>query len=479
MILSTGMADLEEIEAAVGFLKARGAQFALLHCVSTYPAPFEALNLRFIEVLKQFGVPIGYSAHERGIMIPVVALTLGACIIEKHITLDRTLPGPDHAASLEPGGFEKMVRDLRHAETALGVPQKQLARMEVINRHVLRKSLVATRDLPAGTVITREMVGVKGPGKGLFPNQLDQLLGITLARDLKANDYFEEKDLLAAVPQGQIAPHRFNRTWGLKARFHDLIDILALKPELVELHFSEDDVDFPFQAPPSPYPQQLFIHAPEFFQKRLLDLGAMDDEHRERSLHILQRTIDKAAQLAPHFQGGQVNVVIHVGGMSMDAPQEAPAKTLLRAIDTFKLLDPKGLTLLPENLAPRPWYFGGQWNQNVFIAPEDMVQFCKELKVGMTLDISHAQLYCAYANLNLSDFVAQCLPYTKHLHFGDARGIDEEGLQIGQGVIHWDDLMAQLVQQDFSWVPEIWNGHLNNFQDFIVAVNRLAGYKVL
>lgn len=479
MILSTGMADFEEIEGAVAFLKARQVQFALLHCVSTYPAPFEALNLRFIEALKQFSVPVGYSAHERGIMIPVVAVTLGACIIEKHITLDRTLPGPDHAASLEPSGFEKMVRDIRHAEVALGVPEKQLARMEVMNRQVLRKSLIATRDLPIGTVITREMVGIKGPGKGLFPNQLDQLLGVQLTRDIQANDYFIEADLTGKATQGDLPRQPFKRPWGLKARFHDLIDVLALKPDLVELHFSEDDIQFPFQAPATPHPQQLFIHAPEFFQQQLLDLGSIEDEHRERSLQILQRTINKAAQLAPHFSGGPVHVVIHVGGMSMDTPKEPTHTTLLRAIETFKQLDSKGVILLPENLPPRPWYLGGQWHQNVFIRAEEMVEFCKALNVGMTLDISHAQLYCTYYNISLSDFVAQCLPHTKHLHLGDARGIDEEGLQIGDGVVPWDDLMAQLAKQDFSWVPEIWNGHLNNFQEFIVAINRLAGFKVL
>jgi N-acetylneuraminate synthase len=479
MILSTGMATLDEIAQTVDFLNDLGATFALLHCVSTYPAPFESLNLRFIETLKQFGVPVGYSSHERGIVMPVVAMTLGACIIEKHITLDRTLPGPDHAASLEPQGFERLVRDIRNAEISMGNAEKQLAHMEMMNRQVLRKSLIAIRDLPTGTVITREMVGVKGPGKGLTPQRLPELIGVTLNRDIKADDYFVESDLQARRQQARLNINGLRRTWGLKARFHDLMTILEQKPQLVELHFSEKDIDHAFDPPPQPYPQRLFIHAPEFANHRLLNMSAGDEETREITLQLVQQTIDKAAELQPFFAGGTVGVVIHVGGMTMDEPTEANAVYLRRAIETFKRLDSRGLILLPENLPPRPWYFGGQWHQNIFIRAEEMVEFCQEVGVGMTLDISHAQLYCNFYNVSLADFTKLCLPYTRHLHFADARGIDEEGLQVGEGMVKWDELLNLLAQEDFTWVPEIWNGHLNNFEPFITAVNRLAGYRVL
>jgi N-acetylneuraminate synthase len=179
LILSTGMASLEEITYTVDFLKKNNAEFALLHCVSTYPAPFENLNLRFIQTLKQFNVPVGYSSHERGIVMPIVALTLGASIIEKHITLDRTLPGPDHAASLEAVGIKKLIRDIRNAEQALGSLEKSLSAMEIMNRQVLRKSLVAAKPIPSGSVVTREMIKVKGPGKGLSPQRIDDLIWLS------------------------------------------------------------------------------------------------------------------------------------------------------------------------------------------------------------------------------------------------------------------------------------------------------------
>src|SRR5262245_35188727 len=212
MLRCTGMPTMPEIELAAAYLNDLGADFALLHCVSTYPAPFEWLNLRFIESLKRFGVPVGYSGHERGIAIPLVALALGASLIEKHLTLDRTLPGPDHPASLEPGGFQRLVRDLRNAEMALGGYEKHLSDMESLNRQVLRKSIGAARDLPAGTVVSQEMTRIIGPGKGLSPQRLDELLGVTLHRDVKAGEFFNEQDL-KPQPVETIANSSLQRPW--------------------------------------------------------------------------------------------------------------------------------------------------------------------------------------------------------------------------------------------------------------------------
>lgn len=474
MILSTGMCTLHEIERTVEFLKQRNASFALLHCVSTYPAPFENINLRFLETLKQFGVPVGYSSHERGIAIPVLALGLGACIIEKHITLDRTLPGPDHPSSLEPAGIQKLVRDIRNAEESLGVNEKTLSAMEMLNRHVLRKSLVAARSLPAGTVVTKEMVFVKGPGKGLSPQRIDELVGAKLERDVAEDEYFTEGDLLTGT--GETIPvDRLRSRWGLKARFHDLLDIIEKKPRVVELHFSDEDVDHKFEPPAEPFDQQLFVHAPEFSQSRLLDLCSTDEEVRERAITLMQRTVDKAVELRPHFTDS-VSVVIHVGGMSMDEPISDRKYLLRRAVDSFNRIEAKGITLLPENLPPRPWYLGGQWFQNVFIRPEEMVEFCQELNVGMTLDISHAQLYCNYSGESLYDFIQKCLPYARHLHISDASGIDGEGVQIGEGVVEWEKVTELLTRDDFTWVPEIWSGHLHNGAGFVEAIKRLSKY---
>lgn len=474
LILSTGMASWDEIERTVAHLGERGADFAILHCVSTYPAPFENLNLRTIERLRGFGVPVGYSSHERGIAMPIAAVALGACIIEKHITLDRTLPGPDHAASVERAGIERMVRDIRNLELALRGGDKQLSAMELQNRLVLRKSLVAARDLPAGTVVEPAMVTTMGPGKGLSPQRAEELVGVTLRRDVAAQEYFTDGDL-AAPEAVQIDSAPLRKRWGLKARFHDLEEVLALKPELVELHFSEEDLDHAWSPPPEPLPQQLVVHALEFSEQRLLDLSSHDEAWRERCIALVQRTIDRSVELGAHF-AGPVSVVIHVGGMSMDEPEPDVDALMASSIDALRRLDARGATLLPENLPPRPWYLGGQWFQNLWTHPEHMIEVCQETGLGMTLDISHAQLHCAHAGEPLEDYVRRCLPYARHLHLADASGIDHEGLQIGEGVVDWDELLDVLAAEDFTWVPEIWSGHLHGHAGFVHAVNRLAAF---
>jgi N-acetylneuraminate synthase len=473
LILSTGMATFEEIETTAAFLGERDVDFALLHCVSTYPAPFENLNLRFIERLKGLGVPVGYSSHERGIAMPLAAVTLGACIVEKHITVDRTLPGPDHPASVEAGGINRLVRDIRNLELALGSGDKALSAMELQNRQVLRKSLVAARDLTAGAVVGRDMVRALGPGKGLSPQRIDELVGVTLRRDVAADEPFVDGDL-AGPADLELRADGLRRRWGLKARFHDLLEVQALKPELVELHFSQEDVGHPFTPPERPFEQQLFVHAPEFADQRLLDLCSADPETRRRAIDLVQATIDRAAELGRHFAGGPPAFVIHVGGMSMDEPERDVDALLQRAAAAFRELDARGLDLLPENLPPRPWYLGGQWFQNAFTHPEHMVEFCRELALGMTLDVSHAQLWCAESGMPLREYVERTLPYARHLHLADASGIDNEGLQIGEGEIDWNALLEQLERTDFTWVPEIWSGHLHGHQGFVHAVNRLA-----
>jgi N-acetylneuraminate synthase len=303
---------------------------------------------------------------------------------------------------------------------------------------------------------------------------LEELIGVRLDRSIKAGEYFTEGDLKPG-PVTKVDTTNLRRPWGLKARFHDLEAILSLKPRVVEMHFSEDDVDFPFTPPAAPYGQRLIVHAPEFSKQRLMDLCSLNDELRESSIALIQRTIDKAALLRPHFSG-PASVVIHVGGMTMDEPVFDTRAMLDRALEAFKRFRTNGIILLPENLPPRPWYLGGQWCQNVFIHSEEMAEFCKELGLGMTLDICHAQLYCTAYHRDLIQYVRTCLPYVRHLHLSDASGIDGEGLQIGEGVVPWSEILDLLSGSDFTWVPEIWSGHLHNAAGFVEALSRLAKF---
>ena len=190
MILSTGMSNLDEVAAAVGAVRAAGnRELVILHCVSNYPAAPSSVNLRVMKTLEdEFGVPVGYSDHTEGIAIPLAAVALGACIVEKHFTLDRSLPGPDHRASLEPHELAAMMRGIRTVEAALGDGIKQPAAEELNTAAVARRSLVAACDLQAGTVLLDAMVAIRRPGTGLPPSALLQLVGRCLRQDVAAGE---------------------------------------------------------------------------------------------------------------------------------------------------------------------------------------------------------------------------------------------------------------------------------------------------
>src|ERR1017187_3834910 len=190
LILSTGMSTLGEVEEAVHVLQSAGAsQLTLLHCVTEYPAPYAEVNLRAMQTLKTaFGLPVGYSDHTPGIDITVAAVALGAEVIEKHFTLDRSLPGPDHAASLEPSELRQMVEAIRHVEAALGTGIKAPAPCELPNISVARKSLVAFRPLPAGHRLTAGDLDIKRPGNGLAPKMIPALIGRTLRAALDKDE---------------------------------------------------------------------------------------------------------------------------------------------------------------------------------------------------------------------------------------------------------------------------------------------------
>ncbi len=190
LIVSTGMSTLGEVEEAVAVLHGEGATaLTLLHCVTEYPAPYAEVNLRAMQTLKTaFGLPVGYSDHTPGIEIAVAAVAMGAMVIEKHFTLDRSLPGPDHAASLEPAELQHMVTAIRNVEAALGTGIKSPAPCELPNLSVARKSLVAAHALPAGHRITVGDLDIKRPGTGLAPKFLPALLGRSLRADVAKNE---------------------------------------------------------------------------------------------------------------------------------------------------------------------------------------------------------------------------------------------------------------------------------------------------
>ena len=195
VILSTGMATIAEIKGAVKVLTDNGVRkdkITILHCNTEYPTPMEDVNLRaMLHIAQELGVAVGYSDHTLGIEVPIAAVALGATVIEKHFTLDKTLPGPDHRASLEPEELKAMVSAIRNIEKAIGGSGlKEVSKSEEKNKAIARKSIVATAAIAKGEVLTAEKLGTKRPGTGLSPMLWDEVIGSKAIRD------FEEDDLI-------------------------------------------------------------------------------------------------------------------------------------------------------------------------------------------------------------------------------------------------------------------------------------------
>jgi len=196
LLVSTGMATLEEVRDAVNVITAEGAPLILLHCVSSYPAPPDEANLRAIDTLRDaFGVPVGYSDHSLGFDVSLAAVARDACILERHFTLDRRRTGPDHRMSLEPRELSELVVRVRAVEASLGNGQKQAQPSEIDMRITARRSIVAARALKAGEKLTADSLAVKRPGGGVAPGRLHSMVGRSLTRALRADEQLSEADL--------------------------------------------------------------------------------------------------------------------------------------------------------------------------------------------------------------------------------------------------------------------------------------------
>lgn len=481
LICSTGMSNESEIVDAVALLRRLNARFVLLHCNSTYPAPFKDIHLNYLERLKQIGgCPVGYSGHERGIAVVIAAVAKGAKIIEKHFTLDRDMEGNDHRVSLLPDEFAEMVRGIREVEQSLGATNtRRVTQGEMMNREVLAKSLAINRSLRTGETITAAMIEVRSPGKGLSPYRKDELVGKSALRDFHAGDLFFPSDV--DVPRIEARPYKFSRPFGIPVRYHDL-ELMSARSnfDLLEFHLSYKDMGEPLEKyVPHAYDLDLVVHSPELFAgDHILDLCARDPVYRKRSIDELQRVVDLTRRLKPHFKRAtQPCIIVNVGGFSADGfiPETERSGLYDLVAESLDKVDKEGVAIIPQTLPPFPWHFGGQRYHNLFLTPEDIELFCERYGYRVCLDVSHSALACTHFGSSFRDFLSRVGKYSAHLHIADAEGVDGEGLQIGKGHIDFSMVADALghTAPSASFIPEIWQGHKNGGEGFWLALERL------
>lgn len=483
MLVSTGMSSEEEITNAISLLRNANASFILLQCNSTYPAPFKDVNLKYMNRLKELGECfVGYSGHERGIYVPLAAVGMGAKIIEKHFTLDKTMEGNDHKVSLLPDEFADMVAGIRAVEQSLGtMAPRKITQGEMMNRESLAKSIIINRPIKKDQVITADMLEVRSPGKGLAPYKKKELIGRAAKRDMNEGDFFFPSDLSDTAINAR--DYQFKLPFGIPVRYHDVAN-LSGKSNLgiLEFHLSYKDMEVDFHQyfdKKSPLDYQLVVHAPELFAgDHTLDLCSKSEIYRKQSIQEMQKVIDITNQLKQYFpKTKKPCIVVNCGGFTsngfLDAAEKKELYTILEK--SLKELNTDGVELIPQTMPPFPWHFGGQQYHNLFVTAEEIVSFCKKNKMRICLDVSHSKLACNYYKMDFEEFIDQTSPYSAHYHLADSGAEDDEGLQIGEGTIDFTSLMKKMIvnSPDATWIPEIWQGHKNNGEGFWIALDRL------
>ena len=484
VILSTGMSSDSQIKHTVNYLDGLISEYALLHCNSAYPAPYKDINLHYIKKLKQISSTgiIGYSGHERGIEVPIAAIALGAKVIEKHFTIDKGMEGSDHKVSLLPEEFKEMVSCIRNVENSLIFSETRvITQGEIMNRESLGKSVVAKRPITLGSIITKNDVTLKSPGKGLSPDMVGELIGKKSIRSMEADEFFFPSDL--QKERATFSKYKFNREFGIPVRYHD-IDSLGSKSNFnfLEFHLSYGDmgsdlskfIQSPFHS------LSYYVHAPELFENdHVLDLASRDKVYRAKSIENLERVIDETLRIAPFFPDSvKPLIVFNAGGFSENEFVSSSYREESYSIIEDSLLAFKDLEdceLLIQTMPPFPWHFGGQRFHNNFVNHLEIQSFCERTGYDICFDLSHYQLACNYYGFIMDEFLDAVKKHVRYMHIVDAKGIDGEGLQIGDGQINFDYFADTLNRLAIGagFIPEIWQGHKDGGRGFIEALDRL------
>lgn len=480
MILSTGMSTDSEIDRTVDFLREHKAEFALLHAVSSYPVDTQEANIRRIRTLRdRYGVEVGYSGHDIGTTLSVVAVSLGATIVEKHITLDRSMRGPDHKVSLLPQELERLVAQIREVEEAKGSGRSRIQQGEMLNRLVFRKSLVALKPIAAGQLIERSMIGAKAPGTGLTPQRLHDLVGRNAPRAMEVDDLFQPSDLGGVGAAAAVEVPPFGK-WGMVVRYHDFESVLQYEPECLEFHLTHKDttLDVPHerleQFADVLRHKTLRVHSCEYIGEKLFDLCSKYPDIRKASADTLQRVVDITAELSRHFDGSDPYIVVNVGAMSLRDEVRDTEIDVEAMYEIVRDLELHNTHIMMQTMPPNPWYFGGQWKGHYFLDAQELIDFCEATGQFVCLDLSHAQMSCSFRGEDLVEYAARLRPYVKHLHIADAQGIEGEGVQIGEGDVDFAGFFKAYEGYDGTWIPEIWQGHVNGHEGARAALAELS-----
>ncbi len=498
--LSTGMTTHNDIKKIISFINRKNKKklnITYLHCVSSYPPREDEINLKYIKTLKKLAGnnKIGYSGHERGINPSILSVYFGARVIERHITLNKQMIGPDHNSSVTFKELKNLIKisknvyeitqnnkpslkkflnkfNLNKNIISIGENKKIISNNALFNKKILGKSFVYKSNLKKGSKIKIGNIKLVSPGKILGSLDFKKFLNKKIIKNVKKNHYVKLDDFNSYKKKN----YKINRNWGLVGRLGDFEQFIHEKASLVEIHLTWRELINP-KLPKKNFKQELVIHAPEYFNDKLIDFTTNNKKILNNSYEMMENISSLIDKIKNNFYFDEKKgpkLVLHPGGHSEFAEDNLSKinryRNLMKNINKLKS---KNYNLLLENMPPFPWYYGGMYYQHIFSDSEEIISFCKESNLNICYDTSHAKLSSNLLKRNFINFSKKILKYTDYLHISDAKGTDGEGLQIGNGEINFKEFFELAKNNNASFIPEIWNGHLEDGKGFKKALEKL------
>lgn len=457
-----------EVERALGSL--RGSNWTPLHCVSNYPTSLANAKLGYITfLLEKWSRPVGFSSHDVNWETCLLAMQLGASVIERHITLDKEMQGLDHSSSSTPDEFFKLSQFAAELEVALSGNGPRVPNQgEFLNLQNLGRSFYASKVLKKGTKVSVGDLTYRAPKVGLDKNTFTAFERLPLAEDLEQGEALMRssyegtpmlpRTLAAAAEEMKIS---------IPVRLHDYEQLSSQIPVgAFEFHLSFGEVQRGLDLPAVRDSDRFSIHLPDYVDSsKLFDPFSPDAETRQLSTQVLAN----CAQFARKLQEATGAEVPLVGSFSR---LHGPKKDFYeRHGELSREFRQNGLSLAMQWLPPFAWYFGGSEKLDVFCSEQDS-QFILANQVPLCMDVCHLGLGRNYYGFDAMEILANLQDLIQHVHISDTSGIDGEGLQIGDG--DSGDLISEALRLDAYKVLEVWQGHLDNNRGFIEAVQRVV-----
>ena len=473
VMVSTGGHSLDQIENSLLPLKNSG--LIVFHCIANYPAALGCQNLNFLRTLSEMGFKdVGYSSHDEDIEVSLLAMAMGIGWIERHLTEDVSGTGLDDSSSSEIADFYKLTRFSSAMESILGVKNKVLNQGEILNMQNLGTGLYSNKDILKGSSVTLSDFQIKAPRVGLsvgdflskYSNRkvtIDIVKGQALEkRSFKIVKKFDKAKLFKFAKLNQI---------GIPVRLHDFASFKDIvNTGTYEFHLSYQECNHGDLANALSLIEgsdNISIHLPDYIPgNHILDPVSHSSAIKRES----RRLISKVTNFAESIRQKTGKEVPIVGSFSQtnDKPKRIILDELFSFLDSGNLSEFK---ILPQWLPVYAWYFGGAVKLSLFNSLED-IEYIVQNKRSICLDICHLGLSANYAGVDWRDWYQMLVPFNKHTHLADSVGIDGEGLPLGDGDIGDFD---QFLLEDGLKIIEVWQGHFNQGEGFLTALDTLAG----